>query len=279
MRKVSDDLEGNPLTFIDNEKFIDDFTEKHELFSCVITTESIGKKICFFVGGMALCDYPKVSFIEINNRLPTVKLEQMKTVIGHNSLVSKNSHVSEFGVVIGDNVVIEDNVRIYSGVEIGDNVIIKYGTLIGCEDYERCWDKDNHLVSAKHKGIVKIRDNVQIDEYVIVDRPLFDWDITEIGQYSFIGKKTYISHGTKIGSSVFVAPCVTICGNTTIEDNARIGVGAIIGSRIVIGVDSTISIGSVVNQSVPSNQRVTGNLAIPHDRFMEHLKGMVKQDF
>ena len=276
LRKVSDHLEGKPLTFIDNIKFVDIFKDNHELFSCVITTREICEHISFFKGGIAIAEHPKVIFIEINNSLPDIALESTETKIGQNVIIANSAYVSEIGVVIGDNVTIGGNVQIYPGVEIEDNVVIKYGALIGCDDYERCKDENNHIVLAKHKGVVKICSDAQIDEYVIIDRPLFDWDSTEVGAFSYIGKKTYISHGTKIRSRVFIAPCATICGNTIIENDVRIGVGAIIGSRIVIGNNSIVSIGSVVNRSVPPFERVTGNLAVSHEHFMNHLKDMVK---
>ena len=277
LRKVSDYLEGKPLTFIDNIKFVDIFKENHELFSCVITTREICEHISFFKGGIALAEHPKVVFIEINNSQPAIALESSPTKIGQNVIISNSAYISEIGVVIGNNVTIGENVQIYPGVEIEDNVVIKYGSLIDCEDYERCKDENNHVVLAKHKGVVRICSDAQIDEYVIIDRPLFEWDSTKVGAFSYIGKKTYISHGTKIGSCVFIAPCATICGNTLIENDVRIGAGAIIGSRIVIGNNSIVSIGSVVNKSVLPFERVTGNLAVPHEQFMKHLKDMVKQ--
>ena len=275
--KVSDVVTRKALTFIEDEKYVDTFLKNQSRFSCVITTEEIIKHLKDYNGGIAFSRLPKAAFLIISNSLPEVETESRPSTVGKNATIASSAFVSQTGVIIGENVTIEENVRIYPGVIIGDNVRVKFGALLGCQDYERCLDFDNHILSVKHRGLVRVSNNVQIDEYVIVDRPLFDWDETVVKEYSYIGKRAYISHGSKIGANVFVAPGAMICGNTQVGNNVRIGVGAIIGSRILIGDGAVVSLGSVVNKSVHSNERVTGNLAILHEVFMRHLKEIVNE--
>ena len=158
-------------------------------------------------------------------------------------------------------------------------VMIKYGSVVGSEEFEKCFDNDGSYFQAKHMGILRIGNNVQIDEYVIIDRPLFNWDETVIGNHTFLGKKSYVGHGCKIGCNCIIAPSAFICGNTVIGQRSKIGIGSIISNRLHLGNEVEVSIGSVVNKNVSDGMKVTGYLAFDHYKFMQCYKNTIAPYF
>lgn len=262
---------GRYLLFIEDGKIDATFFSHIDRVTAVITTGELADKFAQAGFGVAYCDCPKAAFIKICNTFQP-KWCNKPTLIGSNCTISPNVPIPKYGVVIGNNVVIEDGVRIYSGTTIGNDCYVGYGTLLGCENYERCRDRDGSYIKAEHKGGLVIGNGVTIGEYSLLDKALFDWDNTLVGNDCFIGRECDIAHGSKVGEGTTLAPRVHICGNVIVGSGVKLAVASIISNRITIGDGAIVSIGSVVNKNVAPHTRVTGNLAIPHDKFLAHIK-------
>lgn len=270
--KISDDPpSGAYLLFFENrESAEEDFSHIQNVVA-IITTKDLKGYFEAKNMGIAICDCPKAAFIGICNTIEPVWSHE-KSVIGKNCSIPAGVQIPQHGVIIGNNVVIEENVKIHEGVRIGDDCVIRYGSILGCANYERCRGEDGKYLRAEHKGILQIGKGVTVGEYTMIDKALFSWDSTSIGDDCYIGRGSDISHGCKIGENTVIAPHVKICGNVVVGIGAKISVGAIISNRVRIGDEAIVSIGSVVNKNVPPKYRVTGNFAIPHDRFLATIK-------
>ena len=266
------DTSVNSLVFVEDECPLDIVSISRDRISCIITTERQLKHFEEWDIGIAVHDNPRLCFIRINDLQSRDVLFSNASQISDSSCISPNAYVSNTGVIIGDNVVIEENVKIHSGVIIGNDTVIRFGSVIGSEEFERCFDNEGSFIQAKHNGVLQIGSNVNIEEYVIIDRPLFNWDKTIVGDGSYLGKKSFIGHGCKLGDKCIIAPAAFLCGNSVLGKRCKIGVGAIVSNRLRLGDDVCVSIGSVVNRNVDSKTRVTGYLAVEHSKYINFFK-------
>ena len=120
-------LEDGCITFINSEKYADDFLrnykEKKISNITIVTTKEIREKLDIdeeFI----ICEYPRLTFAEkVNEQLP-----KEEASIHPTAFIGKN-------VTIGENVTIHPYVVIYKDTEIGNNVTIHSNTVIGKPGY------------------------------------------------------------------------------------------------------------------------------------------------
>ncbi|MEG2639037.1 MAG: UDP-3-O-(3-hydroxymyristoyl)glucosamine N-acyltransferase, partial [Clostridiales bacterium] len=172
---------------------------------------------------------------------------------------------------IGKNVVIEQFVSIYSHVTIGDGSIIRAGATIGCMGFE-FKRNDDSIMPIKHFGGVYLDRNIEVQNNTCIDRAVFPWDNTYIGENTKIDNLVHIGHAAKIQKNVLIAAHACIGGRTVIMPNTWVGIGSMIRNGIVIGSNARVNMGAVVTKSVLDNQSVTGNFAIDHQKFMANFK-------
>ncbi|MBE9906802.1 DapH/DapD/GlmU-related protein [Enterococcus casseliflavus] len=263
-------IKQNFLTYYSDEKFQNDILI-NEWISVVICKEkdldcfSKRKDLSFLI-----VDNPKLTFFIIHN-----EFNRMKNTMLNNENNISSSAIIHPNVEIGYNVTIRENVIIYSNTKIGNNCFIGAGSIIGSSGFQFVNANDSYLY-VEHYGKTLIEDDVKIMNYVTIDKPVFEWDSTIVGNNSIIDSKTHISHGVKIGKKVLIGSCCSISGNTIIENDCYIGPNSTIANRILIGEKSRVSLGSVVTKDVNINESVSGNFAIPHWKFMENLKKSIK---
>ena len=106
-----------------------------------------------------------------------------------------------------------------------------------------------------------------------MSRALFFGDTT-LGEEVVADNLVYIAHDVQIGKRVQICALVNILGRTIVGDGAYIGPSAVIKNGLNIGAGAKISIGSVVTQDVAEHAVVSGNFAVPHDRFLEHIRSI-----
>lgn len=268
--KITDIKSPNSLVYIESKDFIEE-VRLNENISAVVIKRDLVDFIRHENIGIVVSDLPKLDFIRIHNKI-SQNFKYGITRIGRNCLISKKVIIPKFGVIIGNNVVIEDNVKIYQGVEIGDNSIIKMGSIIGCDDYERCHDNNGKYEYPISIGKTIIGTKVIISEFTRISKTMFKYDSTQVGDNCYIGRGVDIAHGSKLGSNTNIGMNVTICGYTNIGCNVRIGPSAVISNRIKIDNNSVVTLGSVVTRNIKCGEIVSGNFAVNHNKFINFIK-------
>lgn len=262
---------GKMLSFIDSEQFMHKIPAN---VTMLMVTNDLFKKMSKKDCGFYICENPRLAFFKVHNELANREgyhRDTFETIVGKNCNISALSYVEKKNVIIGDNVIIEEFVSIKENVTIGNNVIIRAGTVIGSPGFE--FKKDGEtLLSIKHLGGVKIGDNVEIKCNNVVDKAVYPWDETVIGEYTKIDNLVHFGHACKIGKRVMIPANSVIGGRVVVEDDAWIGIGSAIRNGIHIGANARCNMGSVVTKDVKENESVTGNFAIEHSKFIEKLK-------
>jgi len=269
-------IDESVCIFLDNEKYIKDIRPN---VTMIITTPFIGDMLTDESYGLCLVDNPRLLFFNLHNSLAnhdSYKRQQKETSIGANCTISLMASISNTNVTIGNNVIIEEFVVIRDNTVIGDNSIIRAGTVIGGVGYEfKRTEKD--ISNVKHLGGVIIGKNVEIQYNSCVDKAVYPWDDTIIGDYTKIDNLVHIAHAVKIANNVMIVALSGIGGRTVIKENTWIGFGAIITNGIEVGHDSRANIGSVVTKSIPDYLSYSGNFAIEHNLFIRYMKKIVKE--
>lgn len=262
--------------YVEDEKYIDSVKGS---VTMVLTKEKLMP--CFMDKPVGLCvvDYPRSLFFDIHNYLSDKEYyvrRNFKSTIGENCAISKMSSIAENSVRIGNNVVIEEFVVIRENTSIGDNTVIRAGCIIGGQGYE-FKRKDVGVMGVFHAGGVRIGKHVEIQYNTCVDKGVYPWDDTVVGDYCKIDNLVHIAHGVKLDKGVMVVANAGIGGRTTVGEKTWIGLAATVSNGITVGGKARANIGSVVTRSVPDRGSVTGNFAIEHSKFISNLKKSIKE--
>lgn len=268
------------LTFIEQEKYINKI-EQQKNIGCIITTKELAYQ--YFVNsklGIYICENPRLVFFKLHNQLSEDQRyvrSRFKTKIGSNCKISSLAFIDENNVIIGDNVIIEEFVSIKANTIINDDCIIRSGTVIGGTGFE--FKKENNVTfGVKHCGGVILEANVEVQHNSCIDRAVYPWDNTIIGEYSKVDNHVHIGHAVKIGKRVLLPALSVIGGRTEIEDDAWIGIGSVIRNGIHIGKNARSNMGAVVTRDIDDNKSVSGNYAIDHKKFISIMRKVGKED-
>lgn len=231
--------------------------------------------------GILLSPSPKFDFFSIHNHLATATdfyTRPNKSSIGKGCKIGKLSSIDEHNVVIGDNVVIEDFVRIGANTVIGDGTIIRAGTVIGGDGFQFMRITDTNVLAnaptilkIAHAGGVRIGADVELQASCMIDKHIFGGD-TIIGGTTKCADGVHIAHCARVGERCLLAAGAIILGSTIVGDDVWVGPGAVISNEIDVGDAAFITLGAVVTKNVARGEKLSGNFAIPHLRFLEHLR-------
>ena len=261
--------------FVENEKALYTIGDNAVM---VITTPDLAPKLLTQRRGVCVTAQPRVVFFRLHNALARhggYARPRFATKIGKNCSISPLAVVAKENVTIGDNVVIEEFAVIRDNVTIGDNCVIHAGVKIGFNDFE--YKKENgKLFTVAHYGGVILGEEVELHSNTCVNKALYPWDNTVIGDRCKIDMLVQISHGVKVGNDTMIVGLSGIGGRTEIGENSWIGYGCIIRNGVHVGNNARANMGAVVSRDVADGQAVTGNFAIDHDIFMENLKRAAK---
>lgn len=258
------------LSFIESEKYINSLGDN---ITCLITTEELGNKLKDNYG-IIVAKNPRMEYFKLHNALSQNKeyvREIQKTVIGQGCKISKLSSIAENNVVIGNNVTIEEFVVIRENTVIGDNSIIRSGVKIGGEGYEYK-RVDGKIMNVVHCGGVVIGENVEVQYNACIDKALYTWDNTIVGNYCKLDNLVHLEHGVKIDERCLIASRSTVGGRTTIGKDSWVGLGVVISNGLTLGNKVSVSLGSVVTKSLKDEEKVSGNFAIDHNKYIEFIK-------
>ena len=261
--------------FLDDVKYIDSIGPNVKmLFVNEKTASELQANNTDLGYGLVVVEKPRNAFFRLHNALKDNSeyiRESFDTVIGDNCNIHETAVISKTNVRIGNNVTIEEHVSIKANSVIGDNCVLRAGSRIGVQDFEFKRDGDA-IFGVEHFGGVILGRDVEVQTNSTINRAVYPWDNTIIGDYTKIDDLVHIAHGVKIGKCVMIVAHSGIGGRVVIGDNTWIGFGSIIRNGITIGSDARVNMGSVVSQSVGDGEDVTGNFAIPHHLFIEHIK-------
>ena len=258
------------LTFIESEKYISGLSDK---ITALITTKEIGEKLKDKYG-VIISERPRNDYFKLHNILSSkegYRRESFDTTIGEGCKISNLSSISDKNVVIGNNVIIEEFVVIRENTVIGDNSILRAGVILGGEGYEYK-RTDGIIMHVNHCGGVIIGQNVEVQYNSCIDKALYTWDNTVIGDYSKLDDLVHIEHGVKVGERCLIASRTTFGGRTVLGSDSWVGLGAIISNGLVLGSKVSISLGSVVTTNLENGEKVSGNFAINHDKYIDFIK-------
>ncbi|MTI38250.1 DapH/DapD/GlmU-related protein, partial [Fulvivirga lutimaris] len=149
-------------------------------------------------------------------------------------------------------------------------------TVVGSEGFEHK-KTTKGILSVKHDGKVIIGKDVYIGALNAISKG-FSYRNTIIGDSTKTDNLVHIAHCVQIGERCLLPASSMIAGSTTLEDDVWIGPGSSISSQLTIGKNGFISIGSVVTKNVNMNEKVTGNFAIPHRKFLKHIRNITQDD-
>ena len=228
---------------------------------------------------ICLTENPEEMYFAIHNYLAkkSNKRQYYKNIIHPTAKISKLSSIADSNVEIGENVIIEEFVVIRENTKIGDNSIIRSGSIIGGEGFQ--FKKINGEIELiSHIGGVKIGKNVEIQQNTCIDRAIYSWDDTVIGDGTKIDNLVHVAHGVKIGENSKIVTQSCLGGRVVIGNDAWIGIGAKIRNGLTIGNNARVNMGAVVTKDVLDGESVTGNFAIDHQKFMGNLKKIIKSE-
>lgn len=249
-------LSGNISMLIVNKDVADDLSEEEVPF------------------GLCIVDKPRQTFFRVHNILTNDSkylLTAFKTRIDESAIISNTAVIAENNVHIGKNVIIEEFCVIRENTTIGDNSIIRAGCKIGGEGFE--FKKDgNEVFPVRHVGSVIIGKNTEIQYNSCVDKAIYPWDSTIIGDYVKVDNLVHIAHAVKIGSGSMIVANSSIGGRVSIGENSWIGLSASVRNGISVGNNARVNMGAVVTRNVSEGKSVSGNFAIDHESFIEKIK-------
>lgn len=259
--------------FIDSEKYINSIPSN---VTMVITNEELSRVVVNEERGAIITEEPRLFFFTMHNLLSKTEWytrKQFCSCIDSTAEISKLAEISQYNVIIEEDVVIEPFVMIYPNVRIRKGSIIRAGAVIGGCGFEFKRNQSG-IMGVEHVGGVEVGEYVEIQNNSCIDRAIYPWDNTVLGDNVKIDNLVHVAHGVKIDKNVMVVANSGIGGRVEIHENAWIGFGATIRNGIALGKNSRANMGAVVTKNVGDDQAVSGNFAMDHHSFIKNMKKM-----
>ena len=260
-------------TFVDNEYYLEKLSDNIQM---VLIGEDLLDTLKQYRKSYGICvvENPRLTYFRIHNYLVndiSYRRTDFKTRIGTNCNISSQAVIADKNVIIGNNVTIEEFAVIRENTVINDNSIIRAGCKIAGEGFE-FKNTSEEVFHVSHIGGVIIGESVEIQYNTCIDKAIYPWDNTVIGDHVKIDNLVHIGQAVKVDSITMIVANSGIGGRVSIGEDVWIGFGATIRNGIHIGDRARTNMGSVVTRNVGTEEAVTGNFAIPHKDFIANLK-------
>lgn len=270
--KLSTPLDGLCVP-LRSAKYLDEVNGNPRV-AAVITTAEIadGLDPRFAV---AVADAPDAAHSEVHARIAEAKDAELRARpnrIDGSAVIDPAARIADYGVTIGPDVRIGPHVTVAPGVTIEDHCILHPGVSLGMPGFNVGVIGGRQRIVPQLGG-VRLKPYVELLSNVCVARALFGGETT-LGEETVADNLVYIAHDVQIGSRVQICALANILGRVEIGDAAYIGPSAVVVNGARIGSKAKVSMGAVVTRDVEAGAVVTGNFAIPHDRFLEHLRSV-----
>lgn len=260
-------------TFVDNEYYLEKLSDNIQM---VLIGEDLLDTLKQYRKSYGICvvENPRLTYFRLHNYLVndiSYRRTDFKTQIGNNCNISSQAVIADKNIIIGNNVTIEEFAVIRENTVINDNSIIRAGCKIAGEGFE-FKNTSEEVFHVSHIGGVIIGESVEIQYNTCIDKAIYPWDNTVIGDHVKIDNLVHIGHAVKVDSRTMIVANSGIGGRVSIGEDVWIGFGATIRNGIHIGDRARTNMGSVVTRNVGTEEAVTGNFAIPHKDFIANLK-------
>lgn len=199
-------------------------------------------------------------------------------IVSPQANIHESVHVGAFCIIgkceINEGSIVLPYTRIHNDVFIGSNVKISEYCNIGGDGFGHIWNEDNTIEKMPHIGKVVIEDNVEILQFVNIDKGTLS--LTHIKQGSVLDHYVHIGHNAIVGKNSMIGAKAVFCGGSSVGDNCFIGIQTIIIDAIKIGNNITVGAGSVVTKHIPDGETWTGAPAIELKKFIERQEKIKK---
>ncbi len=274
---------GIPLcSFVEDPKFL---PLAGKDISVILTTKEVGELLSSgdHPYGYCVVDHPKQTYFElheylIRNYIADYLRKEFPNQIDPSAQISPKAIIADHNVIIGKNCVVEDNAMIFENTVLEDGAVIRAGALIGCIGFEICTRADGSHFQVTHTGGTRIGKDAQVQYQTTIDRSIYSWDDTVIGDNTMLSTTVMVAHSSKLGKRLLVSPQALIAGRVVIGDDSWVGLGAVIRNGLHLGKNVRVNMGAVVTRDVGDGESVTGNFAVPHDRFIRKFKDFYLDD-
>ena len=254
--KYADEVNGNPRV------------------SAVITTADIAEALHPRLA-IATAPTPDIAHAEVHARLADLcaaELRAQPNRIHPTAIIDQSARIADHGVEIGAYARIGSHVSVAAGVAIEEYCVLHPGVSLGVPGF------NTGIIGGRQRiipqlGGVRLKPYVELLSNVCVARALFGGETT-VGEETVADNLVYIAHDVQIGRRVQICALVNILGRVEIGDEAYIGPSSVVINGAKIGKKAKISIGAVVTRDVPAGETVTGNFAVPHERFLTHIRSI-----
>lgn len=270
--KLSTPLEGLCVP-LRSSKYLNEVNSNSRVAAVIATREiADGLDRRFAV---AAADAPDVAHAEVHARIAETKEVELRARpnrIHESAVIDPSARIADHGVEIGARVQIRSHVVIAPSVVIEDDCVLHPGVSLGVPSF------NTGIIGGRQRilpplGGVRLKPYVELLSNVCVARALFGGETT-LGDETVVDNLVYIAHDVQVGRRVQICALVNILGRVVIGDEAYIGPSSVIVNGARIGEKAKVSIGAVVTRDVPAGAIVSGNFAIPHERFLTHLRSV-----
>ncbi len=273
---------GIPLcSFVEAEKFLPIAGKD---IAVILTTKEVGEVLeqKNYPFGYCSVDHPKQTYFELHEYLirtyPDLYLRKdFANQIDPSAQISPKAIIADHNVIIGKNCVVEENAMIFENTVLEDGAVIRAGALIGCVGFEICTRADGSHFQVTHTGGTRIGKDAQIQYQTTIDRSIYSWDDTVIGDNAMLATSITVSHGSKIGCRVLISHQAVLGGRVFIGEDSWVGLGAVLRNGIKVGKRTSVNMGAIVTRDVPDGASVTGNFAVPHEQFIRKFKDFYQE--
>lgn len=269
------------LSFIDNRKYIDDFSATAA--SAVIVHPDLADKAppgvallvtdepyrAYALAAAAFYPVPAVepavspaahvagdAEVAASCRIEPGAVVGAGAVVGENTLIGPNA-VLDAGVVVGRDCVIGAGVSLKFCL-VADRVILHPGVAVGQDGFGFAPGPNGHL-KVPQLGRVIIESDVEIGANTTIDRGT--GPDTVIGAGSKIDNLVQIAHNVRIGNGCIVVSQVGISGSTDVGDFVMIGGQAGLTGHLRIGTGARVAAQSGVMRDVAPGVTIGGSPA------------------